>query len=491
MPPKRTAHGLTKVSTLAKTKLEDAHVETSAKKPFASSLAKRAALDSDDDASGPNLRRSPRKRVRVDLRESDDDDSSLTSMEPEEVSRAASEDECVGPSSSVPPASMKLERFAFTNSRPTRQTPSKLKVEEPSTSTSPFPKDEDSKPDLGGKKTKDGAHKASSAASPSKKPKNTSPRKQKPIVMELDTPHPTPDNWRKQYTLIEEMRAELEAPVDTMGCASSMTGQGPLKDQRFGTLVSLMLSSQTKDEVTAAAVDNLRAVLPGGLTVSSLLAADPSVISGAIGKVGFWRRKTEYLQKAAAIVRDKFDGDVPQTIDELCSLPGVGPKMAFLVLQVAWKINAGIGVDVHVQRITNRLGWHKPPTTTPEQTRLNLQSWLPRELHGPINPLLVGFGQIVCLPVGPRCDVCTLSVEGLCPSARTGVSAKGKKAIVFKRKGDGKMKAEDCDPGAVPTDLDAAGLVRFEEVKKEEAMPTEEGALKGVGEPRIQIKLEE
>jgi hypothetical protein len=65
------------------------------------------------------------------------------------------------------------------------------------------------------------------------------------------------------------------------------------------------------------------------------------------------------------------------------------------------------------------------------------------------------------------------------------VSSKGKKAIVFKRRGDGKMKAEDCDPDAVPTDLDAAGLVRFEEVKKEEEVAN------GVGEPRIQIKLEE
>lgn len=88
--------------------------------------------------------------------------------------------------------------------------------------------------------------------------------------------------------------------------------------------------------------------------------------------------------------------------------------------------------------------------------------------------------------------MCILSVEELCPSARTGVSSKGKKAIVFKRKGNGEVKAEDCDPNAVPVDLDAAGLVRFEKVKKEEeAVPIEEDASKDVGEPRIQIKLEE
>lgn len=96
-----------------------------------------------------------------------------------------------------------------------------------------------------------------------------------------------------------------------------------------------------------------------------------------------------YIRQAAQKLRDEFDGDVPKTADELCSLPGVGPKMAFLALQIAWKLlvrnvhmfmfhanllercsNAGIGVDVHVHRITNRLGWHKPPTKTPEETRL-------------------------------------------------------------------------------------------------------------------------
>ncbi len=118
-----------------------------------------------------------------------------------------------------------------------------------------------------------------------------------------------------------------------------------------------------------------------------------------------------YIKQAAQKLRDEFDSDVPKTVDELCSLPGVGPKMAFLALQIAWNLyvpldrlnsyllpfairNHGIGVDVHVHRITNRLGWHKPPTKTPEETRLNLQSWLPTELHPDINHMLVGFGQV-------------------------------------------------------------------------------------------------
>ncbi|KAG8952866.1 DNA N-glycosylase and apurinic/apyrimidinic (AP) lyase, partial [Tulasnella sp. 408] len=213
-----------------------------------------------------------------------------------------------------------------------------------------------------------------------------SPRKPKPIQKELDVPHAAPPHWRETYDLIKEMREKISAPVDTMGCASAMKDEVNEQSRRFGTLIALMLSSQTKDEVTTDAMQKLRAKI-GELTVENVLNTDDAVIQDCICKVGFWRRKTGYIRQTAQKLKDEFDSDVPQTVDELCSLPGVGPKMAYLTLQ------ACIGVDVHVHRITNRLGWHKPPTTTPEQTRLNLQSWLPKELHREINPLLVGFGQ--------------------------------------------------------------------------------------------------
>lgn len=93
--------------------------------------------------------------------------------------------------------------------------------------------------------------------------------------------------------------------------------------------------------------------------------------------------------------------------------------------------NAGIGVDVHVHRITNRLKWHKPPTQTPEQTRVNLESWLPPDRFRGINPMLVGFGQVICLPVGPRCDVCLLATAKLCPSRVANVRAEGRKEVVY------------------------------------------------------------
>ncbi|KAI0668350.1 DNA glycosylase, partial [Trametes maxima] len=262
---------------------------------------------------------------------------------------------------------------------------------------------------------------------PRAKAKVASPRKPKPIPTALEIPHPAPSEWKETYNAIKRMRSHIVAPVDTMGCDQAQLRETDPKNQRFSTLVSLMLSSQTKDEVTDAAVAKLREAVGGTLSVDALLHADESAVSEAICKVGFWRRKTQYIRQAAKKLHDEFDGDVPKTVDELCSLPGVGPKMAFLALQVAWKINVGIGVDVHVHRITNRLGWHKPPTRTPEETRLNLQSWLPVELHPEINHLLVGFGQVVCLPVGPKCDQCELS-DGLCPSARAVAKASTSKS---------------------------------------------------------------
>ncbi|GJE88087.1 endonuclease III [Phanerochaete sordida] len=246
---------------------------------------------------------------------------------------------------------------------------------------------------------------------------SVSPRKQKPVPQSLAVPHPAPPRWREQYEAIKRMRENIVAPVDTMGCEQAQLKEADPRARRFSTLVSLMLSSQTKDEVTDAAVAKLRAAVGGTLTVEAILAADEATIAESIAKVGFWRRKTQYIKQTAQKLKDDFGSDVPKTVDELCSLPGVGPKMSFLCLHVAWNINVGIGVDVHVHRITNRLGWHKPPTKTPEETRLNLQSWLPKELHAEINHRLVGFGQVICQPARPRCESCDLS-DGLCPSAK-------------------------------------------------------------------------
>ncbi|KNE57495.1 hypothetical protein AMAG_03203 [Allomyces macrogynus ATCC 38327] len=224
-----------------------------------------------------------------------------------------------------------------------------------------------------------------------------------------------PPHWSAVYDQIHEWRTTHPAPVDTVGCERLADENAAPRHFRFQTLVALMLSSQTKDEVTAGAMANLRAK---GLTPEAVVTWEDADLNAAIAKVGFHRRKTQYIKQTAAILLDEYGGDIPDTIEGLVALPGVGPKMGFLALQCAWGTNSGIGVDVHVHRIANRLGWVK--TAQPEQTRVALESWLPKDMWRAINPLLVGFGQVHCLPIGPRCESCP--VQSLCPSARTGRS---------------------------------------------------------------------
>ncbi|KAG5964312.1 hypothetical protein E4U57_005386 [Claviceps arundinis] len=235
-----------------------------------------------------------------------------------------------------------------------------------------------------------------------------------------------PSNWEEMYYAVKKMRAPggtaHGAAVDTMGCERLADRTASARDQRFHTLISLMLSSQTKDTVNAVAMERLKTELPAykagapaGLNLENILAVDAGVLNGLIWAVGFHNNKTKYIKQTALLLRDKWHGDIPDTIPGLTSLPGVGPKMAYLCLSAAWDRTEGIGVDVHVHRITNLWGWHK--TKTPEETRLALQSWLPRDKWREINWLLVGFGQTVCLPVGRHCGDCTLGLQGLCKAA--------------------------------------------------------------------------
>ena len=131
--------------------------------------------------------------------------------------------------------------------------------------------------------------------------------------------------------------------------------------------------------------------------------------------MGFWRRKAVYLQGAARMIVDEFEGDIPGTIEGLVKLPGVGMKMATIAMAVANKQVSGIGVDTHVHRIANRLRWVKKKTSTPEHTRVALEAWMPRSLWGEVNLLLVGFGQTICTPRAPKCSECLN--RNLCPSS--------------------------------------------------------------------------
>ncbi|CBI36652.3 unnamed protein product, partial [Vitis vinifera] len=229
-----------------------------------------------------------------------------------------------------------------------------------------------------------------------------------------------PANWEKILEGIRKMRSSEDAPVDSMGCEKAGSSLPP-RERRFAVLVSSLLSSQTKDNVTHGNAGAIQRLLQNGLLVADAIdKADEATVKSLIYPVGFYSRKAGNLKKIAKICLMKYDGDIPSSLEELLLLPGIGPKMAHLVMNVAWNNVQGICVDTHVHRICNRLGWvsrrgTKQKTSLPEETRESLQLWLPKEEWVPINPLLVGFGQTICTPLRPRCGVC--GVSDLCPSA--------------------------------------------------------------------------
>lgn len=279
--------------------------------------------------------------------------------------------------------------------------------------------------------------------------------KSKPKVPARKTTSPSgtvriqpPSNWSEIYDIVKAMRQRNPtAPVDTMGCEELFWPTAPPREKRYHTLTSLMLSSQTKDTVTAVAMHRLHTELvptaeegikqeeehfpsdegakQSMLTVDNIIACDPKRLDNLIGKVGFHNNKTKYIKQVATILKEQYDSDIPSTIEGLVSLPGVGPKMAYLCMSAAWGRDEGIGVDVHVHRITNLWGWHK--TKTPEETRACLESWLPRDKWHEINKMLVGLGQTICLPVGRRCGECDLAGTGLCKAEIRGWKATEKR----------------------------------------------------------------
>jgi endonuclease-3 len=197
-----------------------------------------------------------------------------------------------------------------------------------------------------------------------------------------------------------------------MGCERTSDASAPAPVRRFQTLVSLMLSSQTKDEVNFAAMERLRARVPGGLVPAAVAAAPLALLEEIIYPVSFYRNKAKFVAAAGAACA-AAGGDIPDSVAGLCALKGVGPKMAFICMDAAWGRNVGIGVDTHVHRIANRLRW--VATARPEATQAHLQTWLPRSEWGALNVLLVGYGQTVCKPVAPACAACVL--RELCPEA--------------------------------------------------------------------------
>lgn len=168
----------------------------------------------------------------------------------------------------------------------------------------------------------------------------------------------------------------------------------------YQILISTILSLRTKDEVTTRASNSL---FQKARTPQAMLKLSPDQIQKIIFPVGFYKRKARTLLVVSRILIDQYKGKVPNDLDELLKLPGVGRKTANLVITLGYG-KAGICVDTHVHRISNRFGYVR--TKTPEKTEMALREKLPQNWWIPYNDILVAFGQIICKPLSPWCSRC-------------------------------------------------------------------------------------
>ncbi len=172
----------------------------------------------------------------------------------------------------------------------------------------------------------------------------------------------------------------------------------------FQILVSTVLSLRTKDQTTADASARLFRL---ATTPKAMLAISRRAVERAIYPVGFYRTKARHIHEICRDLLTRYGGRVPDEIDELLTLKGVGRKTANLVVTLGYR-KPGICVDIHVHRISNRWGYIR--TRTPEQSEKALRRKLPGRYWLIYNDLLVPYGQNLCTPVSPRCSQCKLAV---------------------------------------------------------------------------------
>lgn len=291
------------------------------------------------------------------------------------------------------------------------------------------------------------------------------------LESEINIEHPEPqpqipDNFFPMYNKIKEMRKLIVTPVDLIGCSKIpgilkyitnefrkngeivhilLDDLNKIHDDvvqiendsqnidiywRFHLLVTLLFSSQTKDEINFQVMEFLHTHYlekgySNGLCIQAIRDTDVTEIDKMIFKIGFHSRKSQYLKEVVEVLHSQYNDDIPDTIEELVKLKGIGNKMGHLILQGAWNKIVGISVDTHMVRLCNMFHWlpSKKIEKNPDNVRKELESMLidHKEMWNEINPVLVGFGQSVCTPVGRRCDLCLLSKineknDVLCPA---------------------------------------------------------------------------
>lgn len=214
----------------------------------------------------------------------------------------------------------------------------------------------------------------------------------------------------------ESKKAKVERAVEV--CRRLDEKYGPVEcfldhTNPFRLVISVLLSAQTTDAQVNRVTPELFRRFP---TPEAMAAASPEEVAEIIRSLGFYKTKARHCVEAAQAIVADFGSEVPHTMAELTSLPGVGRKTANIVLNVGFGIVEGIAVDTHVNRIAHRLGLSpKTHEREPLKTEQDLLAILPRELWGPVNHQWIRHGRDTCTARAPKCDGCAL--EDICPSA--------------------------------------------------------------------------
>ena len=207
------------------------------------------------------------------------------------------------------------------------------------------------------------------------------------------------------------MKKILKGMTDTMNSVKPprMTALRELHDAEtggpFSILIGTILSARTRDENTTKIVKILFSKYKNAKQLANARLKD---IEKIIKPIGFYHVKAKRIIEVAKIINSKYNGIVPDDLEKLVSLPGVGRKTANCVLVYAFEKPA-IPVDIHVHRISNRLGLVK--TKTPEETEFQLMKKIPQKYWLDINDTFVMYGQNICKPISPMCSVCKIKKE--------------------------------------------------------------------------------
>ncbi|WP_456391748.1 endonuclease III domain-containing protein [Nitratifractor sp.] len=178
--------------------------------------------------------------------------------------------------------------------------------------------------------------------------------------------------------------------------------EGAYRRTPYTILISTLLSFQTRDETTLEAGKRLFVLAD---TPEKMLELSREQIAETIYPVGFWRRKAASVLEVSRYLLDHHDGKVPDTLEALTAIRGIGPKTAKIVLEHAYGQEV-LAVDTHVHRILNLLG--AVNTASPQESDRELERLLPPGERRGLNRLLVSFGQAVCRPLAPRCEECPI-----------------------------------------------------------------------------------